>query len=331
MNCQKSIEKFLMRVIVVSLLLLVISYSEYAWGQEIEPQQVLTLDWGSGENQIGYVFHGLPVGPGDFAVDSIGNIYIVDQVNLKVKEFDKGGSLMASFIFTDARKPGSIILGKDGCIYTFIKGHLPRVKKFDKEGHLLINRRINVSGGSLSLDSEGSIYVTRPSFEMVKLDDELNQIFRKPEQGEGIPLWYIVNGRALLLEEIKEDGEYKIGVKQVEDFRAKKGKVSALLEKGSIIPVNTAEKEYLLSPKPIGEDDEGNLYIVYTVGRRRAYHRRVLKLNPDGEKIGEIDIHTEWRAGIERPFEVDGRGNVYVMNCDEEKVWIDKYPAEMFK
>jgi len=28
---------------------------------------------------------------------------------------------------------------------------------------------------------------------------------------------------------------------------------------------------------------------------------------------------------------VDGKGNVYVMNCDEEKVWIDKYPAEMFK
>jgi len=332
MNGQESIEKFLMRGIVVSLLVLIILYPGYALGQKIEPQQVLTLDWGSGENQIGYVFHGVPIGPSDFAVDTMGNICIVDQVNHKVKEFDKSGSLIASFVFTDARRPGSIILGKDdGGIYVFIKGHLPRVKKFDKEGHLLINRRVDVSGGDLSIDAEGSIYVNRPSFEMVKLDDELNQIFRKPQQGEGLPLWHIVNGRALKLREIKEDGKYKIGVRQVEDFRAKKGKASPLLEKGSIIPVSTAEKEYLLSPRPIGEDDEGNLYIVYTVGRRRAYHRRVLKLSPNGEKIGEIDIHTEWRAGIERPFEVDGKGNVYLMNCDEEKVWIDKYPAEMFK
>jgi len=296
-------------------------------------ERILSVNIGPAEYQLGVDFMaGPPAGPCDFTIDNEGNILVVDIINKKIKKFDNNGDLKLSFVYTKLGGYTSIGLGKDSCIYMFVEDPLPWVKKFDKEGQLLINRRVHASEGDLSIDSEGSIYVNHPRFEMVKLDDELNQIFRKPERGEGIPVWHIVNGRAFKLREIKEDGEYKIGVKQVEDFRAKKGKVGPLLEKGSIIPVSTAEKEYLLSPRPIGEDDEGNLYIVYTVGRRRAYHRRVLKLNPDGEKIGEIDIYTEWRrASVRNPFEVDNRGNVYVMTCGEEKVWIDKYPTEMFK
>jgi len=326
MNTQKLGKGFIMGIFTLSI----------GWGLCLaapgQADTILSVNIGSAEPQLGVeVIANEPMGPYDFTIDNEGNIFIVDIVNKKIKKFDNNGDLRLSFVYAELRGHTSIELGKDSCIYMFVQDPLPWVKKFDKEGHLLIKRRVHASLGDLSIDSEGSIYVNHPSFEMVKLDDELNQIFRKPERGEGIPLWHIVNGRALKLREIKEDGEYKIGVRQVEDFMAKKGKVGPLLEKGSIIPVSTAEKEYLLSVRAIGEDEEGNLYIVYTVGRRHAYHRRVLKLNPDGEKMGEVDIHTEWRAGIERPFEVDNRGNVYVMNCDEEKVWIDKYPAEMFK
>ena len=326
MNGQKLGKSFMMGIFILSI---VWALCLAGPGQE---ERILSVNVGSAESELGVeVIANLPVGPLDFAIDNEGNILIVDIVNKKIKKFDNIGNLKLSFVYTKLRGHTSIGLGKDGCIYMFVEDPLPRVKKFDKEGNLLINRRVDVSEGNLSIDSEGSIYVIKHSFKMVKLDDELNQIFRKPERGEGIPLWDIVNGKALLLKQIKEDGEYKIGIRQVEDFRAKKGKVGPLLEKGAIIPVSTAEKEYLLSPRPIGEDDEGNLYIVYTVGRRRAYHRRVLKLSPNGEKMGEIDIHTEWRATFTNPFRVDGRGNVYVMNCGEEKVWIDKYPAEMFK
>jgi len=296
-------------------------------------ERILSVNVGSAESELGLdLMADTPFGPCDFAIDNQGNILVVDIINKKIKKFDIDGNLKLSFVYTKVGGYTTIGLGKDSCIYMFVEDPLPWVKKFDKEGQLILKRRVHASEGNLSIDSEGSIYVLHRRYEMVKLDDELNQIFRKPERGEGIPVWFIVNGRALNLREIKEDGEYKIGVRQVEDFRAKKGKVGPLLEKGVVIPVSTAEKEYLLNPRPIGEDDEGNLYIVYTVGRRRAYHRRVLKLNPDGEKMGEIDIHTKWRrASVRNPFEVDNRGNVYVITCGEEKVWIDKYPAEMFK
>ena len=64
------------------------------------------------------------------------------------------------------------------CIYIFVEDPLPWVKKFDKEGQLLLKRRVHASLGNLSIDSEGSIYVLHRRYEVVKLDDELNQIFR---------------------------------------------------------------------------------------------------------------------------------------------------------
>lgn len=131
-----------------------------------ESSLILSVEVGDDENQlnlsygsvIGYkadssAFH-IVSGPGDYAIDSKGNIYVADSYNCRIKKFDKNGDLL--FIFGKRGKGGgefemftngSVAVSKDDNFYIvdcrrFLpggkkEGAYHRIEKFDSSGTFL--------------------------------------------------------------------------------------------------------------------------------------------------------------------------------------------------
>jgi hypothetical protein len=129
---------------------------------------ILSLEVGNGEEQLhlsygsvighradGSLFY-IVSGPGDYAVDSKGNIYIADSYNCRIKKFDKDGRFLFAFgkrgkgggefeMFTN----GSVAIDKDDNFYiidcrSFLpgqnkEGHYHRIEKFDSSGTFLLS------------------------------------------------------------------------------------------------------------------------------------------------------------------------------------------------
>jgi tripartite motif-containing protein 71 len=127
--------------------------------------------------------------PTELALDSQGNIYVIDGGNHRVQKYDKDGNFIlmwgsigagdGQFLFHAAPAHyGSIAVDKDD--YVYVTDHHNRVQKFDSNGNFLMKFGETGYGDGefailygVAVDDEGNIYTTDWSeYEIQKFNSE---------------------------------------------------------------------------------------------------------------------------------------------------------------
>jgi DNA-binding beta-propeller fold protein YncE len=127
--------------------------------------------------------------PTELALDSQGNIYIIDGGNHRVQKFDKDGNFLLTwgslgagdgqFLFqASPAHYGSITVDEDG--YVYVTDHHNRIQKFDSDGNFLMKfGDTGYADGKfytlygVAVDNQGNIYTTDwTKYEIQKFDGE---------------------------------------------------------------------------------------------------------------------------------------------------------------
>jgi sugar lactone lactonase YvrE len=101
---------------------------------------VVVAPVGDGPGQIGVAYTGdFPIAAESFAVDASGNIYVLDEINHRVAEFDPQGRFVANVVYGDAvGGPAGLAVDASGWVYIY--DAVPegaRVRLFDQKGSLV--------------------------------------------------------------------------------------------------------------------------------------------------------------------------------------------------
>jgi DNA-binding beta-propeller fold protein YncE len=132
---------------------------------------------------------------GDIAVDSNGNVYVLDSFNFRVQKFANDGTFLAKwgeeallgkaadgeFIF-----PAGIATDLEGNVYVSDGGR-PDVQKFDPEGNLLAkiggsgngDGAVSLWGSSIAVSPDGLIYVSDYGNSQIQVFDPDGQLLRE--------------------------------------------------------------------------------------------------------------------------------------------------------
>src|SRR6185436_12335668 len=127
--------------------------------------------------------------PTELALDTLGNIYVIDGGNHRVQKYDKDGNFIlmwgsngagdGQFLFNvPPAHYGSITVDKDG--YVYVTDHHNRVQKFDSDGNFLMKFGETGYGDGkfatlygVAVDDEGNIYTTDwTDYEVQKFNSE---------------------------------------------------------------------------------------------------------------------------------------------------------------
>jgi tripartite motif-containing protein 71 len=127
--------------------------------------------------------------PTELAVDTQGNIYVIDGGNHRVQKFDKDGNFLLTwgspgagdgqFLFqASPAHYGSIAVDKDS--YVYVTDHHNRIQKFDSNGNFLMKFGETGYGDGefaslygVAVDDQGNIYTTDlTKYEIQKFDSE---------------------------------------------------------------------------------------------------------------------------------------------------------------
>jgi hypothetical protein len=101
---------------------------------------VVVAPVGDGPGQIGVAYTGdFPIAAESFAVDASGNIYVLDEINHRVVEFDPQGRFVANVVYGDAvRAPQGLAVDASGWVYIYdATNEGARVRLFDQKGNLV--------------------------------------------------------------------------------------------------------------------------------------------------------------------------------------------------
>ena len=248
--------------------------------------------------------------PTELALDSQGNVYIIDGGNHRVQKFDKDGNFILTwgsqgngdgqFVFeVPPAHYGSLTVDKDGDVY--VTDALNRVQKFDRQGTFLMKfgdtgyadgKFLNLYG--IAVDNQGNIYTTDwATYEIQKFDGE-GKFLRKWEVPSCHP------GGISFPQNLALDKEGQVYVTNdggncIQKFNSQG---SLLQEWGA---TGTGDGQFD-KPLSIALDAQGNIYVTDNG------NNRIQKFDPSGNFMvayGPFD----YPVGIA----MDGEGYVYVV------------------
>ncbi len=284
-------------------------------------ETVSVLSWGAPgalEGQFSF--------PKGLAIDSEGDIYVVDSQNHRVQKFDsKGGFITAWGSFGEApgqfSEPwGVAVDGEDNVYVADTWNH--RIQKFTKDGEFItywgvfqdtqgeLTEPLGAFYGprDIAIDAEGNLYVTDTGNKRVQKFDS---------QGNPLGQWGGVGsepGQFLEPVGIAIDQEGDIYVADTwnrriqvfdEDFQA-----AAQWQVQAWLGESVVNKPYL------AVDGEGNVYTTDPEGYR------VLVLGDDGVLLAIFGKYGTDNASFDLPtgIAVDEKGNVYIADSDNHRI-----------
>lgn len=254
----------------------------------------------------------------------------------------------------------------DSCFYIADFPH-KEVKKFNRQGSLLW--RINLPHSPiylLKLDNNRFLVLTasREKYKIIEFDVQSNIIKKSPL----IKIPYSNANAFLRTYKNKiylQDPEHAIILDNDLNILyridiPRRGKFSLYLDKNYLFPItyrNFQHNPYIEIHPPmkitpsmklnreslqegiklqtqnalqelVGTDGQGNFYIerIY----RHLRNHLIIKLSPEGRVISEKYVrYDNIQAGV-HPIKILPNGDIYILNSNRKKYWIEKYPAEWF-
>ena len=245
--------------------------------------------------------------PNGIAVDSEGNVYIVDSNNYHIKKFDKNGTLINTWGeegigYGKFKQPFDIAVDSAGNVYVVDRlNH--QIQKFTSTGVWLASWGTYGTGDGqfsypigIALDSSGSVYVT---------DTGNDRIQKFDSNGVLITTWG-VNGSLYNNFSCPND----IAVDSSGDFYVTDGGIKNQIQKfnsnGGLI--TTWGSGELSEPSRIAVDSENNVYVV------DRNNQRIQKYNSNGVLIASWGTYGTGVGQFSYPngIAVDSSGSVYV-------------------
>jgi len=274
---------------------------------------IVSGDWGNAPGQFGLKkieeMGNALSGPTCFVLDSVGNIFIGDQINHRVQQFDSRGNFVKSFNLilgnnADTIRVNSIACDSMGRIY-ITESQSQKIFVFNSEGRLLKQLRINFLISQLRINSGNQILV---------VDHSSKKQFQIGEDGEVIDSFSNI------------------------DF-VEKNKLFNISDKGkgigqSILLKNNKNRDKIANvPFKVGVDIAGYLYA--GVDREDNVYVVAIPFDPNYEIIFIFDSYGVLKKKFKRNYQfvtinkrcysVDKEGWFYAINSSENKFWITKY------
>ncbi|HSP77686.1 MAG TPA: hypothetical protein VLQ93_04115 [Myxococcaceae bacterium] len=175
-----------------------------ASGEKARPELIAELAWGSGPSELGRdrPEEANPEAPMSLAVDALGNIVMLDQVNGRLVRLDADGKAVGSFSTTQ-QAPQDVVVAGDGKLLVMDRLVDRTVAIMDPDtGRLLGELPVvgeNIDDPGLvtgTFEYEGSVYVERDHGALVRIGDTTGQAdTERPE----LPGRISRDGRFLLL------------------------------------------------------------------------------------------------------------------------------------
>lgn len=302
-------------------------------GEALAEVRILPLDPGSGYKPSCW-WGGDP--PGRFngfrrvtntALDSLGSVYVVDQVNNRIQKFDSSGNFILAWGCRGSRngqfsEPHGITVDSADNIYVSERRN-HRIQKFDSSGKFLMaigssgehSQRVTDPTG-VAVDSHGNVYVVCSfNHQIMKFDPSGKLITAWGSYGEG-------NGQFEGPNSIAIDSLDNLYISDYANNRVQKFDSSGnfLAAWGSSCGKSTDGILQMNSPQGIDVDASGKVYVADT------YNYRIGKYDPQGNFIDA------WRCeAVEMPnysapdsIAVDDSGRMYIVDgCGHRIVKLD--------
>jgi DNA-binding beta-propeller fold protein YncE len=173
--------------------------------QKFDSQGNFVLMWGSAGNEEGQFGDILDAHEGHLAVDTQGNVYVIDLKNLRIQKFDSNGNYLIQW-GTEGNGEGQfthpfdIAIDSQNNVYVSDIG-TSTIQKFDETGRFLLRwGKFGYNNGefsdvySVAIAPDGNVLVTDATGRIQKFDSNgqfLSTINPEPIDNQGIFLWNI--------------------------------------------------------------------------------------------------------------------------------------------
>ena len=173
--------------------------------QKLDSKGNFLLMWGSEGSREGQFGDSLDAHDGHLAVDTQGNVYVIDLKNVRIQKFDSNGNYLTQWgreglgegQFTH---PFDIAIDQQNNIYMSDVGS-NSIQKFDQMGQFLLRwGKTGYNDGefsdvySVAIAPNGNVLVTDSTGRIQKFDSNgqfLSMIFPEPVDNQGVFLWNI--------------------------------------------------------------------------------------------------------------------------------------------
>lgn len=279
--------------------------------------------WGNSSDAFGKADEGID-GPSSFVIGSNGDIYVLDQINQRIKQYDASGEFK-KVINIDRRTVGNIAIAADGAIYLLDPILTKSILQYDSNGKLVQQARLNDNFQfATSLQVRGAdVFAENQREEMYKIIDSGRALESDNQVNTKVP------GK------LKKDQAGTFMSARLLDKRNfhvlltdYDGKTKLKIKAESKLNIN----QLLL----LDSDSKGNIYVgleVYEEGPAPDYQFInnqivVAKYDPSGKLAGKIEFPRGHGFAPYKELEVDDKGNVYQLQTDDAGVKIVKWMFE---
>lgn len=288
---------------------------------------VVRVKTGSGSNQIGVVtpLEANPEGPMSFAVGKDGEIYILDQLNLRIQ------------IFRDGNRVGSIPIRVD-------KGMHFKDMDLVPDGRIVLLANSYVKGHEKSnlllVDSHGKILHAFPLGDLEWVGE-----IQIVTEGRLAGIWVGLEGRSARIASLDGKGTERIFVPGKVSLNGqgsingkRTGRLTATVSRSQLDSLSNRDRErtihfdmavdHLLG---IWEDRNGRVYVMafleggQTAGKKR-YSNEMVVFSSDFDELGRFQLFVQKAPHeIRRSVRVSQEGHVYQLSLDGQWVFVRKY------